>query len=254
MQIDHTHRFTNRAGNYAKHRPRYPQEIATFLAGEIGFTPSSIIADIGSGTGLLSELWLKNGNPVYGVEPNTEMREMAERLLAGNPNFHSIDGAAEATTLPNKSIDLVSAGSAFHWFDADRARAEFQRILKPGGYVLLTWNTRKHESSPFTIALRELFQKHGTNRQSADHRRQREDRLREFFGESGYKLAIFENRQALDWEGLKGHLLSLSVAPLPVEPGYEPMIDHLRRVYDTYQQDDKIRIEYNTQVFYGPLG
>src|SRR5579862_8232214 len=116
MLTDHTHRFTNRSENYAKYRPRYPKEIVEFLVGEIGFTPDWTIADIGSGTGLLSELWLKNGNRVYGVEPNREMREVGERLLAGFENFRSVDGTAEATTLPNAVIDLVTAGSAFHWF------------------------------------------------------------------------------------------------------------------------------------------
>jgi SAM-dependent methyltransferase len=254
MIVDHTHRFTRRAENYAKYRPRYPVAIVPFLSGEIGLTPRWSIADIGSGTGLLSELWLANGNPVYGVEPNTEMREMAEHLLAGFENFHSINGAAEATTLPNRSIDLVTAGSAFHWFHAETARSEFSRILKPGGYVLLTWNTRKVEASPFAGAFRELLLEHSTNRQSSEHRRRREDHLAEFYGAGGYKLATFDNGQTLDWEGLKGHLFSLSVAPLPGEPSYDPMIEHLHRIFDQFQEDGKIKIEYATQVFYGKIG
>ena len=253
MIIDPTTRFTHRAENYAKYRPHYPQEIASFLAGEIDLSPDWQIADIGSGTGLLSEMWLGNGNTVYAVEPNQDMREMAERLLGAHSSFHSIRGTAEATTLPAGSIDLVSAGSAFHWFDAEKARTEFQRILKPGGYALLAWNSRKPESSEFAAAFGEILHEFGANRRPADHRSRREEHIEAFFGSGGHKIAAFENGQSLDWEGLKGRLLSLSSAPLPGEPNYEPMIEHLRHVFDTYQEDGSVRFDYNTQVYYGHL-
>lgn len=253
MITDPTTRFTRRAENYAKYRPHYPEEIVAYLTRAIELTPGWQIADIGSGTGLLSELWLENGNVVYGVEPNQEMREMAERLLADRPNFHSIRGAAEDTTLSPASIDLVSAGSAFHWFDAGKARAEFIRILKPGGYALLAWNSRKPETSEFAAATRDLLREYGTNRQSDDHRSRREEHIEAFFGPGRYQRATFANGQSLDWEGMKGRLLSMSSAPLPGEAAYEPMIERLRKVFETYQQAGHVFYDYSTQVYYGRL-
>ena len=147
-----TERFSNRVENYVKYRPNYPKKIISFLEKEIGLSSSSIIADIGSGTGISSEMFLKNGNIVYGVEPNKEMREAAERLLAEHPNFKSINGTAEDTTLAANSIDILSAGQAFHWFDVIKTEIEFKRILKNGGWVVLVWNERETNSSLFLKA------------------------------------------------------------------------------------------------------
>src|SRR5437764_1020077 len=128
---DPTQRFSTRVDNYVKYRPGYPPAIVGLLEAECGLTPESVVADIGAGTGLLAELWLRHGNPVCGVEPNREMREAGARLLAAYPAFTSVDGTAEATTLPDQSVDFVTAGQAFHWFEPVAARREFARILRP---------------------------------------------------------------------------------------------------------------------------
>src|SRR5689334_15561560 len=133
--VDPTLRFSNRVDNYSKYRPTYPSAVLDLLAAECGLTSNALIADIGSGTGLLAELFLTNGNRVVGVEPNREMRAAGERLLANAPGFTSVDGTAEATTLAAGSVDFVTAGQAFHWFDRALARVEFARILKPEGWV-----------------------------------------------------------------------------------------------------------------------
>src|SRR3954447_4559397 len=129
MNADPTRRFSNRVEDYIKYRPNYPRALVRLLEAECGMTGASVIADVGSGTGILSELFLKNGNRVYGVEPNREMREAGERLLASYTNFVSVDGRAEATTLDDASVDFVTAGQAFHWFDPPRTRREFVRVL-----------------------------------------------------------------------------------------------------------------------------
>ena len=110
-------RFTSRVETYAKYRPGYPVEIIDLLKRECGLTPESIVADIGSGTGKSSEPFLAHGNVVFGVEPNAAMRDVAERLFRDQPRFRSIKGSAESTTLPDSSVDLITAGQAFHWFD-----------------------------------------------------------------------------------------------------------------------------------------
>lgn len=134
---DHTRRFTGRVESYARHRPSYPWAVIELFERECGLASDSVVADVGSGTGILSTLFLENGNRVFGVEPNAEMRAAAERLLGDRSRFTSVAGTAEDTTLEAGSVDLVVAGQAFHWFDAGRARAEFARTLSPDGWVAL---------------------------------------------------------------------------------------------------------------------
>src|SRR5579885_3110804 len=133
MPTDPTRRFSDRVENYVRYRPHYPDGVLDVLRTETGLTPTAVVADVGSGTGISAKLFLRNGNLVLGVEPNREMREAAERLLSDYPHFTSVAGTAEATTLPDRSVDYAVAAQAFHWFDHDRARHEFARILHPGG-------------------------------------------------------------------------------------------------------------------------
>src|SRR4051812_34197437 len=146
---DSTTRFSSRVNAYMRTRPDYPAEILDTLKQDCGLTESSVIADIGSGTGILSRMFLSNGNTVYGVEPNREMREAGEKLLSpAYPQYQSIAATAETTSLPNASVDFVTAGQAFHWFDRGKCRVEFARILRPHGWVALVWNERLTDSTP----------------------------------------------------------------------------------------------------------
>ena len=131
-----TSRFSDRVENYVLYRPGYPPEALQALRDECGLTPNHVIADIASGTGIWTRMLLQNGNKVFGVEPNPEMRKAGERLLAAFPNFTSVAGTAEATTLADQSVDFVTAAQAAHWFDRKRSRREFVRILKPGGWLV----------------------------------------------------------------------------------------------------------------------
>ena len=142
-------RFSDRVGNYIRYRPGYPPAVLAALQKHAGLTTRSVTADIGSGTGLSAGLFLRFGCQVHAVEPNREMREAAERLLAGEPRFHSVSGTAQATTLPDQSADLIIAAQAFHWFNTPETRAEFTRILKPDGHIVLIWNERKLDATPF---------------------------------------------------------------------------------------------------------
>ena len=157
-----TERFSDRVDAYVKYRPDYPRAVLELLQTECGLTPRSAVADIGSGTGKLSELFLRNGNSVYGVEPNPEMRLAGENLLSSYPGFVSVAGSAEATTLPDQSADFITAGQAFHWFDQKLARQGFERILKPDGLVVLVWNERLTDTS-FLEAYEMLTQTYATD-------------------------------------------------------------------------------------------
>lgn len=251
--LNSTQRFTSRVANYIKYRPGYPAAILDPLKKECRFTSASVIADIGSGTGILTELFLKNGNPVFGVEPNREMREAAERLLNNYPAFQSVSGTAEATTLLDNTIDVITAGQAFHWFDRDGAHQEFLRILKPGGWVALIWNDRNITSRPFFKAYEDLLLAYGTDYEAVGHKHADADAIGSFFGPGGFKQASFPNQQVFDFEGLKGRLLSSSYAPEAGHPKHAPMLDALAAIFREHQANEQVTFEYDTTVYYGRL-
>src|SRR5450755_3218936 len=249
---DAKQRFSSRVADYVRYRPGYPAEALVLLRTECALRPGHVIADVGSGTGFLSELLLKNGNRVYGVEPNAEMRAAGEEYLASYDSFVSVDAAAEATTLNDASVDFVTAGQAFHWFEPVAARREFQRILKPGGWVVVMWNDRQMDSA-FADAYEEVLVKYGT-----DYKRVRESypesaSMQEFFAGGTVSQHSVPNAQVLDWEGLAGRLRSSSYAPQEGQPNYAPMMAALDELFRANQQDGKVRMEYATHVYFGRL-
>ncbi|HEX8476120.1 MAG TPA: methyltransferase domain-containing protein [Pyrinomonadaceae bacterium] len=250
---DATRRFSNRVENYIKYRPTYPPDVIDLLARECGLTSDSVVADVGSGTGILSEMFLRNGNRVYGVEPNREMREAGERLLRDYANFKSIDASAEATTLADASVDFIIAGQAFHWFDMQRARREFARISKPRGWVVLVWNDRLMDASPFLVAYERLLLDYGTDYAAVNHRQIDATAIGCFFGAGEFKLKKFHNRQVFDFESLRGRLLSSSYTPEVGHTNFAPMLDALRTIFDAHQADGVVAFEYETLVYYGQL-
>jgi ubiquinone/menaquinone biosynthesis C-methylase UbiE len=248
-----TRRFSSRVENYIKCRPGYPSAVIDTLASECALTEKSIVADIGSGTGILSELFLKHGNPVFGVEPNREMRVAGERLLKQYPNFTSVNGAAEATTLASCSVDFITAGQAFHWFDRIQTRKEFTRILKPDGWVALIWNDRHIDTSPFLCAYEELLHRYGTDFEAVTHRNVDAAAIAAFFAPRSFTLRKFGNRQVFDFDGLRGRLLSSSYAPEPGHPNHRPVLDALRAIFDKHQIDGRVEFTYTTVVYFGHL-
>jgi SAM-dependent methyltransferase len=247
MSSDPTERFSSRVEDYLRYRPSYPAEVIAFLERQCGLTAQSRVADIGSGTGLLAELFLRFGCEVYGVEPNAEMRAAGQRLLAGWPRFHSVAGRAEATTLPERSADFVSAGQAFHWFSPDAARSEFQRILTPQGWVALVWNERLG-SPGFNAGYEDLVTRYGP-----EHPHAETSEMDHFFGEHGWRLAQFPNQQNFGREGLRGRFLSSSYAPLPGAANYQPSMQELDRLFDEFQRDGRVTLLYTTEVYIGRL-
>lgn len=249
---DSTKRFSNRVENYVKYRPHYPQEIINFLSEQIGLNSEKTIADIGSGTGISSELFLENGNKVYGIEPNKEMREAAEIYLEKYKYFISVNGTAEDTLLENDSMDIVLAGQAFHWFDVQKAKTEFKRILKEEGYVVLIWNSRKIDTSDFLIAYEKLLLKFGTDYEKVVHKtlESGDDRTIEwFFAPHKSYVHSFKNMQVFDYEGVKGRLLSSSYAPID----NTEMLVELKNIFDKYNKNGIVEFEYETKIYWGKL-
>jgi SAM-dependent methyltransferase len=239
-------------GNYVRYRPGYPEEIIELLKTECGLRRASVVGDIGSGTGKLSELFLANGNAVFGIEPNKEMREAGEGLLNGFANFKSVEATAEKTTLPAAAVDFIAAGQAFHWFDRKVCRAEFSRILKPGGWIVLIWNDRQTASTSFLTEYEQLLKTYATDYSKVDHKQIDDEVVAEFFGYAPHKK-VFPNVQEFDCEGLKGRLLSSSYAPEEGQPKYSEMIVDLEKLFAKCQENDRVRFVYDTVVYYGRL-
>jgi SAM-dependent methyltransferase len=253
MSTTNTTRFSDRVRNYVSYRPSYPIEVLEVLRNETGLKCEHVIADIGSGTGISSKLFLNGGHSVFAVEPNPEMREAAETLLSNNPHFFSINGTAEATTLPLSSIDYVVAAQAFHWFNPEAVAREWIRVLKPGGWIVLLWNTRHTDTTPFLRAYESLLHRYSTDYAAVNHENVSDDAIRLVLGE-GYKRRVVPNQQVFDFEGLRGRLLSSSYAPNVGHPNYLPMLENLKRIFDENQVNGCVEFDYNTEIYFGRPG
>ena len=245
-----TNRFSDRVENYVRYRPGYPAEALQLLKDECGLKGDDVIVDIASGTGIWTQMLLENGNPVFGVEPNAEMRQAGERLLAGFPRFTSVAGTAEATCLPDGTADFVTAAQAAHWFDRERARREFVRILRPEGWLVLLWNERITDSTAFLRDYEQLLLTYGTDYEEVRHERTTAA-VNEFFDPAPFQELVFALRQEFDYAGLEGRLLSSSYAPGPEHPRHGPMLRELRRIFDEHAEAGRVAFDYNTRVYFG---
>jgi SAM-dependent methyltransferase len=247
-----TSRFSDRVENYVLYRPGYPSEAIQALRTECGLAPRHGVADVASGTGIWTRMLLENGNAVFGVEPNAEMREAGERMLAAFPKFTSIAGTAEATTLADRSVDFVTAAQAAHWFDRKRSRREFVRVLKPGGWLVLLWNERLTDTTPFLRDYEQLLLTYGTDYNEVRHERTT-DAVNEFFDPVPYQERTFAMRQEFDCAGIEGRLLSSSYAPGPDHPQHAPMLRESRRIFDAHAVSERATFEYKTRLYFGRL-
>lgn len=250
---DPTQRFSSRVENYVRYRPGYPSKVIELMKQECGLTPESTIADVASGTGIFTRMLLENGNRVFGVEPNPEMRETGKKLLAHCPRFISVAGTAEATTLAGNSVDIITAAQAAHWFDREKARHEFSRILKPGGWTVLLWNERRTDSTQFLREYEQLLLSYGTDYQDVRHERTTAE-IADFFAPSKFQESVFEMRQEFDYAALEGRLLSSSYTPQPGDSKYEPMLRELRQIFGAHKEGERVAFEYDTRVYYGRIG
>lgn len=242
-------RFSNRVENYVKYRPGYPPEVLQSFRAEMNLTESAVIADIGSGTGISAKVFLENGNAVYGIEPNAAMRGAAEKFLKDFPKFESVDGTAENTGLEDDSVDFVTAAQAFHWFDPAKTRAEFCRILRAEGYVVLIWNERLLDATDFLRDYEKLLIKYGSDYEKVRHDNIDLNKLKDFF-QNDFSQKTFRNVQTFDFDGLKGRLMSSSYMPTESDERFEPMITELRALFENRAENGRIEVLYDTNIFY----
>ncbi len=232
--VDNTQRFTGRAATYDRYRQRYPSDIILDrLRTWCGLQPNWRIADIGAGTGMLAEVFLANDNPVIAIEPNPEMRSACEQLLPIWPRLDVRDATAEATGLPNASADMVAAGRAFHWFDIPRALAEFRRILKPDGWLVLASLGRDRGEDSQSRDFEHLLTHHGIDDHYARAGFRVHDSLQDLFAADHHHAEI-DGQQQLDWETFLGQTMSLSVVPQPGHPRAAAFHQLLRDYFNTY--------------------
>ena len=244
---DSTERFSKRSEGYLKYRAGYSPALLDFLKMGCGLTRQCVVADVGSGTGLLAELLLRNGNKVYGIEPNREMREAAERVLRCYPGFESLAARAESTTLASSSVDLVTVGRALHWFDYHKALSEFARIVKPQGWVVIVWLKTK-TSTPMLAEYEELLLAYASEHRGKKRiQREMESRLLA----EGFKNKTVDCQWTFNFDQLKGHTLSLSVSPDVGHPNHAPLINGIKALFQKYQVDDRLAFDYETRIYYG---
>ena len=245
-------RFSDRVANYVLYRPGYPDAVLDVFHEKMDWNARSVIADIGSGTGISAKLFLEQGNFVYGVEPNAPMRMAAEQFLEGFPNFRSIDGTAEMTTLPDKSVDFVVAAQACHWFDHAAAKIEFRRILRGDRWLVIIWNERSLDADDFHREYEAILKEFATDYDAIRHDRFDRAELERLFG-TGFATASLPNSQIVDFQGLKGRTLSSSYMPAENDPRSLPLTVKLKALFDKCSENGRIMVLYQTNIFYARL-
>ncbi len=250
---DNRQRFSNRVADYVQFRPNYPKQIFAPLQQQHGFGHNSIVADIGAGTGIWSEQLLEHGATVYAVEPNAPMREASLQLAERYPNFQAFDGSAEATGLADQSVNWITAAQAFHWFEPDATRREWQRILQPDGWVALIWNQRSLDGTPFLRQYEALLHQFGTDYSTVKHTNIEPQRIADFFGTQPACYTA-QNAQYFDQAGLLGRAFSSSYTPTPEQPNYQPLRQGLIEAWQQHHVEGKVAFLYTTTVYVGQFG
>jgi len=248
--IPTANRFTNRVDDYVRGRPGYPPGVVETLRSRFGLDPSWTVADIGAGTGISTAMLLDAGCTVIAVEPNKVMREAVASRLAANPRFRVIDAPAEATTLSDRSVDLVFAAQAFHWFDKPRFRAECLRILKSNAVAGLIWNIRLPDVTPFAAAYEALIREFATDYLEVRHENVSDDEIGAFFG-APHEKHDFDNVQVLDRAGLRARLVSSSYVPGAGQPRHDEMVAALDRLFDAHARGGVVDLPYVARLFVG---
>ena len=250
--MDSTKRFSSRAEDYVRFRPGYPTEVAAWVARRSGIESGAHVVDLGSGTGLLSRAFLDAGYRVTGVEPNEPMRRAGETFLAGSDRAAFVDGTAEATGLDDACCDLVVSGQAFHWFDPLACRRECLRIVRSPSPAAMIWNERCL-GTPFMDEYESLLLKRAPTYREITASHVDETALTAYFGGRRFERAEFPNAQRLNFEALRGRVMSSSYAPLPGAPGHDELMEGLDALFQRHALDGTVQIDYGTVIIFAAL-
>jgi len=248
-----TERFSGRVNAYKRFRAPYPREIIGLLEERCGLTRDSVVADVGAGTGMLAEPFLENGNRVLAVEPNPDMRAACEEMLARYPRLSCVDGTAEATTLADRSVDFIVVGRALHWFNQEKCRSEFMRVLRENGWVMLASQGPHSRTEPVVLGFRAILKEHGLDWAQLRHRYDIEKASRNFFAGNELHEAEFSSIEEMTYDELEGFMLSLSVTPQPDHPGFPAMQQALRKYFAEFESGGKLRMPMSCKIHFGHL-
>ena len=247
QSLDPLGRFSTRAALY-NNRARYPDGLKDYLRVVCGFQPKFEVADVGAGTGFLTAVLLEIGCRVYAVEPNAEMRAVAEHTFRGNDHFISLTGRAEQLPLADDSVEAVTVGQALHWFNIEEARPEFLRVLKPGRLVLVVDNRSRDYETPLMQACRTFQREHFTDLGTAAEPPLRVVKLFEGVNFSQHKIPFtFSCSRQVFRDGF----LSSSLAPQLESTEYTSCSEGLSAIFDQYQSGEKVELHFETVVYWG---
>jgi SAM-dependent methyltransferase len=253
FHVNPTTRFSGRVEAYRRYRSRYSREIIPLLEERCDLKRESVIADIGAGTGMLAELFLENGNSVFAVEPNAEMRAACQELAPIYPRLTCIDGAAGESGLPDHSVDFVTAGRALHWFDQINARREFLRILRTDGWVVLASLGPRRRPEAVNREYQTILREHGLDYARLRDRYDADSSASRLFASCEFQKIEFTERKEMTYEELEGHALSLSVTPQPSDPRFPAMQEALRGYFARHESGGKMQMPMNCTIHFGHL-
>jgi len=256
MAMNPTERFSNRADDYRRYRPGYPEAVTDLMRDTCGLNSGAKVADVGAGTGIFTRLLLEAGFEVTAVEPNDAMRAAADEELRNFPRFRSVAAPAEKTGLPTGSFDAITVAQAFHWFDPRAAKDEFSRLLRPGGWAFIVRNHRQEGVTPFARDYEQMLKTLGERYHAIGHRdREATARaVRDFFPAGSLHSAQFDNPHVMDWRGLRGRFLSISYIPVEGQPGHDELLSRLEEIFHAHATNGLVTFEQSTEVYYGQLG
>lgn len=244
---------SERIENYLRCQPGYPKKLLNFLYEEVGFSRESVIADVCSGIGVFTRLLLERGSRVVAIEPDNQMREIAERLLSDEfQRFVSLNATVENTTLFDNSVNHIVCTHSLNRFCKNKCKNEFLRILKPAGTVVLIYN-RLEQEDDFVKAYQRLLNRYKIHPEKPECQEISETEIFDFFDNTAYNYVSVPNQQSLDFEGAKGRLLSERSLPLQWEDGYNEMLENLHDIFETYKTNRRIFMNYRTEVYIGRL-
>ena len=249
--IDNTQRFNKKVTNYIKYRPNYSPEMITTLINQIGLNSKSVVADIGAGTGIFTRQLADYVGSVYAVEPNIPMFEALEVLSKSNLNIVFINAPAESTTLPDNSVDCICVAQAFHWFDKDKTKREFKRILRKSGKVILIWNWPVINN--IVIEYDKLLTKYCPEFKGYNDDSKSFDKDYSGFFSNGYSHYEFENYQKLVKESFIGECLSSSYAPNSKDKYYHQLITDLNTFFEKYSKNEELLFPLKSHCFIGSV-
>lgn len=253
--MDNTQKFTGKAEGYEKFRPSYPSAVYEYIRCTAGLTEDSVIADVGAGTGKFASGFLTRGFDTFCIEPNADMKAQMDLRFAAFPNYKGLFASAEETTLPNASVDCVTAAQAFHWFRRSDFRAECKRILRPCGKVFLIWNHRD-ESSAVTRAHGELNARFCSHFVGFSGGMSEIDAAQfdDFFLPGTCRVRIFSNDIRYDSaDAFVGRALSSSYAPQKNDMAYDAYAVALADLFQYYAENGVLNVKNDAVVYTGDL-